>query len=223
MNDCDVQDLDFINGETELLGYMNEAIDDAESIVHTLGLEAKYFLIPGTIALVNGTSDYSLPSDIFASKIVQVFYVNGNTKYEVFRIRDLKSTPFFQAGDDYQYLPITTTGTANNMRVRLYPTPAENGTYIQLFYIRNATVMTTSTAATNVCEIPESQNFVMAHCRYRIFEKMGNPLIAEAKEQLIAQKALMIETLQEQVPDENTLAMQDMSFYEDQLLGRRIY
>lgn len=220
-NDLDVQDLDFINGETELLGYINEAINDAESLIHTLGLHAKYFLAQANLSFVSGTTDYVLPSDIFASKIVQVFYINGQIKYEVFRVRDLRETPYFQAGDDYRYLLLTTTGTANNMRMRFYPTPAENGSYIQIFYIRNVTPMTTSTAATNVCEIPEAVNFIFAHCRYRIYEKMGNPNIVEAKEQLGAQRQLMVDTLQEQVPDENTLVEPDMSFYEDTYLGRR--
>lgn len=220
-NDLDVQDLDFINGDTELLGYINEAIDDAESIIHTLGLDSQYFLTQGTLPLVNGTSDYTLPAGIFASKIKKLFYINGETKYEIFRIRDLAETPFFQSGDDYRYVLLTTTGTANNMRIRFYPTPAESGSVITIWYIRNVTAMTSSTAATNVCEIPEAVNFVYTHARYRIYEKMGNPNLTEAKEQLVAQRDLMIQTLQEMVPDENTLVQPDMSFYEDNYLGRR--
>lgn len=221
MNDLDVEDLDFIHGETELLGYINEALRDAEAIVHTLGLEADYFLIPATISLVSGTADYVLPSDIFASKIKAMFYINGNTKYEIFRVRDLRETPYFQAGDDYRYQLITTTGTANNMRVRFYPTPAETGAYIQVWYIRNIATMTTSTAATNVCELPESINFLFAHCKMRIYEKMGNQNLQLAVTVLQAQKDLMIQTLQEMVPDQNTLVPPDLSFYEDTYLGRR--
>lgn len=220
-NDLDVQDLDFINGETELLGYINEALRDAEALVHTLGLEADYFLIPATITLVSGTSDYVLPADIFASKIKAMFYINGNTKYEIYRVRDLRETPYFQTGDDYKYQLITTTGTANNMRVRFYPTPAESGAYVTVWYIRNVTTMTTSTAATNVCELPESVNFLLAHCKVRIYEKMGNPNLPEALAVLQTQKQLMVETLQEMVPDQDTLVKPDLSFYEDTYLGRR--
>lgn len=223
-NDLDVQDLDFINGDTELLGYINEALNDAESIIHNLGLECNYFLVQDTMTFVNGQADYTLPASIFASKIKKVFYINGNTKYEIFRNRDLSETPFFQSGDDYQYLLLTVAAgtSANNMRMRFYPTPAESGSYIQIWYLRNVTTLTSSTSdATNVCEIPEAVNFIYAHCRYRIYEKMGNPNIMEAKEQLVAQKSLMIETLQEQVPDENTIVKPDMSFYEDVYLGKR--
>lgn len=221
LNDLDISDLDFINGETELLGYINEAIDDAESLVHTLGLEANYFLSQGNITLASGTVDYSLPSDIYADKIKMLFYINGTTKYEVFRVRDLRETPFFQSGDDYRYLLLMTTGTANNVRMRVFPTPAESGSYFQIWYIRNATKMTTSTGSTNVCEIPESQNFIYQHVKLRVYEKMGNPNLQLAIQEFAAQKQLMVETLQEMVPDGNTLVEPDLSFYEDTYLGRR--
>ncbi len=220
MNDLDIEDLDFINGETELLGYINEAINDAESIIHTLGLEAEYFLTPSTLTLVSGTADYTLPSTIFASKIKAMLYANGDKKYELLRIRDVRSTPYFQAGENYMYLLIVTTGTANNARVRLYPTPAESGAYVTVWHIRNVTAMTTSTAATNVCEIPEAVNFVLSHCKMRILAKMGNPN-AQLEVQIVqAQKDLMIQTLQEMVPDGDTLVQPDLSFYEDSYLGR---
>jgi len=215
LNDLDIQDLDFINGETELLGYINEALNDAEALVHTLGLEADYFLTPSTITLVSGTEDYVLPTNIYASKIKALFYVNGEKKYEIIRIRNLRETPYFQAGEYYKYQLLTTTGTANNMRMRLYPTPAESGAFLTMWYIRNLTTMTTSTAATNVCELPESVNFLLQHCKVRIYEKMGNPNLQLAMQQLLIQKQLMVETLQEMVPDENTLVEPDLSFYED--------
>lgn len=222
-NDLDIEDLDFLDGETELLGYINEAIDDAESIIHTLGLDAYYFNTQSTITLASGTSDYSLPSDIFATKIRKMFYINGSKKYEIFRIRDLNETPFFQASDDYKYQIVTTSGTANNWRVRFYPTPAESGVYVTIWYIRNATRMTTSTAATNICEIPDSTNFIFQHVKFRVYEKMGNPLMQQAQQMLQVQKDLMTNTLQEMVPDENTLIQPDTSFYEDATMMNNIF
>lgn len=223
MNDLDIEDLDFVNGETELLGYINEALDDGESIIHTLGLESDYFLSQDYIALVSGTYDYALPSNIFASKIKKIFYINGQIKYEVFRIRNLNETPFFQSGDDYKYSLIATTGTANNMRIRFYPTPSETSSQnIVIWFIRNVTKMTTSTAATNVCELPEFVNFLLQHCKCRIYEKMGNPNLPNALEEFKAIKQLMVETLQEMVPDANSIVEPDVSFYEDSYLGRQI-
>lgn len=224
MNDLDVEDLDFINGDTELLGYINEAINDAEAIVHTLGLESNYFLVQDTLTFVSGTNDYTLPTGIFASKIKKLFYLNGQTKYEIFRVRDITETPYFQNGDDYRYVLLTKTSptTANNMRIRFYPDVLESGSFVQIWYLRNALTLTSSTTdAANVCEIPESVNFIFSHCKVRIYEKMGNPNLDLAIASFREQKQLMIETLQEMVPDENTLVRPDMSFYEDTYLGRR--
>lgn len=219
LNDLDIYDLDFVNGEAELLGYINEALRDAQSEIHTLGLDAAYFLSQSTITLASGTSDYSLPSDIFANRIKKMFYVNGTTNYEIFRLRDLKIVPLIQASEDYRYLPLVKAANtaANNARIRIFPTPAESGAYVQVWYIRNITTMTTSTSdSTNVCEIPECVNFLFQHVKLRIYEKIIHPNTQLAMAQLVAQRQLMIDTLKEMVPDENTIIDPDTSSYYEQ-------
>lgn len=213
-NDLDLSDEDFIT-ETEFLGYLNEAIDDCESIIHNLGLEAKYFLNTDTLSLVSGTSDYDPPSDIFANKIVKQFYINGSKKYEIFRVRDIAEVPWIQAGEDYKYMILNLTG---GIKHRFYPTPAESGAYIQRYYIRNVRKLTTSTASTNTCEIPESINFIFAHTKFRVYEKEGNPNLAEAGENLKLQHDLMVQNLQEFTQDNNTQIQPDMTFYDDMYL-----
>lgn len=217
-NDLDIQDFDFINGDTELVGYVNEAIDDSESFIHTLGLDSYYFLTQGTLTLVSGTSDYALPTDIFANKIRRVFFINGATKYEVVRIRDLNRVPYYQSSDDYEYLLVNSGTRPNAMRLRLYPASRDNGALVQIWYIRNMYRITTDdTDALNVCEAPECINFIYQHVKKRVYEKMGNPNLAMAINDLLLQKELMVQTLQEMVPDENTLVQQDFSFYEDSM------
>jgi hypothetical protein len=77
------EDLDLINepfiSSDELLGYMNEAIEEAETAVHTLGIEDTYFLATDFINLVSGQSAYNLPTDIYANKIRKMFYSNPIT------------------------------------------------------------------------------------------------------------------------------------------------
>lgn len=221
-NDLDVQDLDFINGDTELLGYINEAIDDAESIIHTLGIDSHYFLKQTTITASVGSGDYSeysLPTDIFANKIRKLFFINGSLKYEVFRIRDLKKIPFYQSADDYEYVLVSSGTRPIPMKLRIYPASREAGSVFTIWYIRNAYKMTSSEIdAANVCEIPEAINFVYQHAKMRIYEKMGNPNLSKSIADLGAQKDLMVQTLQEMVPDENTEALQDFTFYQDSIL-----
>lgn len=211
-NDLDLIDEDFVS-ETELLGYMNEAIDDAETLIHTLGLESRYFLTMDTLTLVSGTSDYSMPSDIYANKLVKVQYINGSKKYDVVRIRDLSEIPNVQSGDDYRYIVFNFTA---GVKKRIYPTPLESGAYINRYYIRNVRSLTSSTDASNTCELPECINFLYSHVKMRVAEKER---IAENVQKAMAdvkvQYELMAQTLQEMIPDGDNSIIPDMSFYED--------
>lgn len=214
-NDLDLWDEDFTS-ETEFLGYLNEAIDDCESVIHNLGLEAKYFLQTDSMSLVSGTSDYDPPTDIYASKIVKMHYVNGSKKYEIQRIRDLNEIPWVQAGEDYRYVIYNLTA---GVKFRLYPTPAESGSYVTRYYIRNVRKLTTSTGSDNTCEIPEAINFIYAHVKVKIYEKEGNPLLPEAQNNLKLQHDLMVQNLQEMTQDGNNAILPDLSFYEDMYLN----
>jgi len=210
-NDCDIVDEDFIS-ETELLGYINEAISAAETAIHNLHHEDKYFLTNATFNWVNGTSDYALPTDIYANKIRKIWYSNGSQNYEIVRIKDLTEVNYFQAGDVYQYLLVNAAGTGP--RARFFPTVAETSTNASIWYIREMVRMTTSALATNICEVYECQNFVFAYVRHAVAVKSRNAaLIAETKEDKVIQYNLMMETLKEMVPDENNQIPMDLTHY----------
>ena len=55
--DLDLEQEQFVTA-SELTGYINEAIDDAEAIIH--GLYRDYFLTQENLSLVNGTKEYAL-------------------------------------------------------------------------------------------------------------------------------------------------------------------
>lgn len=74
-NDMDLINEPFIQDE-ELVGYMNEAIKDAQTAIHNLGIEGGYFLTPACLNLVSNQQAYSLPSDIYANKIMGMFFQN---------------------------------------------------------------------------------------------------------------------------------------------------
>ena len=77
------EDLDLINepfiSSDELLGYMNEAIEEAETAIHTIGIEDTYFMSSDFIFLQPGVSQYALPADIYGNKIRKIFYSNPIT------------------------------------------------------------------------------------------------------------------------------------------------
>lgn len=219
-NDYDITDEVWVSPE-ELVGYINDAIDDAETAIHTMHHEDKYFLTTATLTLVAGTADYAFPADIYGSKVRHLFYNNGSRQYEIERIKDLRRTLLLSSGTTYQYLIVNTTATASP-RIRLYPTPQEAGAYLEIWYVRNMARMTTSAAITNVCEIPECINFVTQHVKYNLAKKSRNPLMIQAEDKdRTLQYNLMLEALKDMTVDENNLIPMDLTHYNngDYILG----
>lgn len=213
-NDYDITDQIWIP-ETELLGYINEAIDDAETAIHTLHHEDKYFLVTSTFSWVNGTADYVLPTDIYSNKIRLVQYSNGSQIYDILRITRLHEIPFIQSSDDYRYLIVN--DSTNGVRARFYPTPAETSSNAIIWYVRNMKRMTTSAASTNVCEIPECVNFVYQHVKKNLAKKTRRTdLIAVEDSDLKVQYSIMLDALKDMTAEENNLVPFDLSSYWDQ-------
>ncbi len=209
LNDLDLEDEIFITA-IEMLGYVNEAIDNAEAQIHALYED--YFLTFDNLALVTNTSTYAMPSDIYANKIRSIYYVNGSTKYAIKRWkRPLDLIPFVDNSDDYEYLPINTA--ASGYQMKLYPAAQEtSATNVTRWYIRNAKVLT---LAADVCDIPEFINYILQYTKMRCYEKEGHVTTLKAIEDTEKEKQLMIQTLTNMVDDEDTEIRKDLSFYED--------
>src|SRR5574343_1459592 len=84
--DLDLETEDFVQA-AELLGYVNEAIDECESEIHKLGMEDHYFTSRAYLPLVINEEEYELPSNIYANKIRRVMYHKGNIIFPVRRLR----------------------------------------------------------------------------------------------------------------------------------------
>ena len=213
--DLDLEGETFITDE-EMLGYANEAVDEVERQIHALYDD--YFLTRSTIALVAGTEEYALPSDIYAMKIRAVVYRNGSQVWQVPRIRDWKK--FLQYEMD-QATGTTSPGsygffvlnqTAGSPKIVFAPTPQETGSFLKIWYIRNANTLTT-TAST--FDIPESINYVMQYMKVRCYEKEMNPNIQKAMVDLEREKTDTLAVLANMFPDnENDIEM-DTRLYDD--------
>lgn len=108
-NDYDITDEVWVDDD-ELAGYINDAIDDSETAIHTMSSEDKYFLTSTPLVLTSGTTDLVYPSDIYANKIRKIFYLNGSIHYEIEKMRRIENTvilgdPNYGNGR-YQYLPV---------------------------------------------------------------------------------------------------------------------
>lgn len=213
--DLDLQDETFIQPD-ELLGYANEAIDEAEAEIHSIYED--YFLTSSPVSLVSGTSEYSLPSDIYAHKIRGIVYRSGDIMFQVPRIKDWNK--FLKMAYETQY-PATTTykyiikneSAVVGPKIVLFPSARETSASVMtVWYLRNANRLT---SLTSICDIPEFVNFVIQFTKVRCYEKEGHPNLQFAVQALQKQRQLMVETLSDMVPDGDTSIEMDITAYEE--------
>ena len=154
--DLDLEQEQFVTA-SELTGYINEAIDDAEAIIH--GLYRDYFLTQENLSLVNGTKEYALPTGIYANKIRRLLYDNGTRKYRVQRLKQLDLIMNIDSDEQFRY--VLRNDAAGTYTFDFYPTPEKNETdVISIWYIRNANRLS---AETDVCDIVDFVNYIFAH------------------------------------------------------------
>lgn len=215
--ECDLQDEDFVS-PSELLAYANEAIDEAESEIHSLYED--YFLKKVDIPIQSGDEFLPLPvhmPDIYADKIRRVIFTEagGTTVYTVTRLKDWKKFEQKAVADTqvttdlYQYFLVNST--PGNPELMLVPRSREAGV-LTVWYLRNANRLETDT---DICDIPEFVNFVLAHLKMKVYAKEGHVGYPAALERVEAERARMVSVLASRVPDaENEIEM-DLSHYDD--------
>lgn len=227
-SELDLQEETFI-GPDELVGYFNDAIHEAESEI--LKINEDYLLSYTTLSMVTGESLIDLPANIYAQKIRALIYINGSTQYSVKRIRGankfdiLTQIQQYGTSDDYRYIPINQTA-GQQSKIQLVPTSREDGDYLTLWFIRSANRIPTAaelgTAPTDsntdaqnntVLDLPEAANFIFEFVKRKCLPKDGDPRVAEQDVVTERQRALMIETLTDQVPDDDDTILPDMDFY----------
>jgi hypothetical protein len=199
-----------------MLSYCNEAIDECESEIHTTYED--YFLSKTTISLVAGQDLYSLPTDIYASKIRGIIYQENDLIYPVRRFREMDKfekilfTQNKNPATSYNYILLNTSAAAG-IKLQLIPTARSNLTDgLHIWYIRNANRMVDDTS---ICDIPEFASFVLQWMKMRCYEKDGDQRYQGAAALMEQQRRQMIDTLTNMVPDGDNELEMDTTFYED--------
>lgn len=209
-NDLDLNEDPMITDEM-LLAWANNAVDEAEQHVLGCGVGADYFLQSESLALVSGTSEYALPANILAHKIRMISYDNGSQQYEIKRIRNLKLVPNIETGSEYRYLIVTTSAGA--ARLKLYPASAEDSaSNVTVWFIGNANALVDDSSTVN---IPEATNFIISYIKLECLRREGHPNQGVQEQERERQRALLIETLADMVPDEDNEIQIDTSFYDE--------
>ena len=215
--DLDIQDETFIR-PTELVTYINEAIDEAEAEIHSLYED--YFLKYVQFQLSSGDEFLSMPTlmpDIYADKVRTIMFRlnNSTTVYEVKRLRD--SNKFAQKAmmdvtnstDLYHYMMVN--NIVGNPQIVLVPKSRESGT-VTIWYLRNANRLSLST---DICDIPEFINFIFAHVKLTVYAKEGHPNMQAWASRLEQERERMTSVLATRVPDNANEIEMDTSGYDE--------
>ncbi len=220
--ELDLEAEDIVQPE-EFQEYVNDGIDEAEAEIHKLGLEDEYFLTKAFLALNTGVGEYSLPANIYANKIRKVIYKSGSQVYEIKRLRGKKKFEviadielYGNTLDYYQYL-LTNPDADGGVVFNLYPPSRETSTQnANIWYIRCANRWVDLVVDTTLCDLPAfALNFLYAYVQWRCFDKEQHPGAGEKKAYKEEAKRLMVETLTNMVPDEESGIEMDLSSYDD--------
>lgn len=214
--ECDLEGEIFIS-PSEMLGYCNEAIDNAEKIVKNT--YADYFLDKQPLTLVEGSNEVSLPSRIYAHKIRRITFRSGTKVYTIARIKDWKKFEAYEQGqasstnsDDLVYFLINSAAGTPKIVFPRNVTAAEAAATVTCWQVRQANRLVDDS---DVMDIPEAANYIMAFMRYKCFSKEGHPGTSLAIAQLNAEEASLQGDLADMVPDADDELQMDASFYED--------
>lgn len=214
--DLDLEEENFIQ-DTEMLGYFNEAIRECEAEILTIYED--YFLTRANLALVNGTSLYSLPTGIYASKIRGIIYNNQTIIYEIKRIRTAKrflerSLIIYQdPTDEYRYILLNSSVTAG-VQIELSPPSKEtSASNVIVWFIRKVVEVALDS---DVIDIPEFINFIYAFVKAKCKQKENaGTMPPDAAAEVEQQRQMMVSTLSYRVPDDDTEITKDVSFYQE--------
>lgn len=233
-SDLGMEDELFITPD-EMAGYFNEAIDEAEAEI--LKIHEDYFLNKFLVPLVVTEAEIELPTDMYGQKIRAVTFNDGSRQYNVHRIRgsqkfiDIASTNQFDQAADYRYFLLN--GVAGEQaKMQITPPARETDTgKMVMWYIRNAQrvpmlgedigtvdtpiIVTEGIRDAIILDIPEFTSFLLQFVKVRCYEKDGDPRTELAVTALQNQRKMMVDTLTQQVPDDDDTVEMDLSHYRD--------
>jgi len=200
--------------DKDLRVYLNAAVRDAEKEIHNLFED--YFLSITDLTMTLDSKIVTFPSNIYANKIRKLFYfpTDKNNRYEIKRIIDKTLLMDIEDNDDYMYQIVNDSTNGNH--IELNPASRETSTLLKCLYIRNAkTIATDGTEDSEMLDIPECEDFIIAHVKAAVYENDGDPRMQKAEQKTEKERGQMIKSLNRSVPDEDTLIKQDLSFYDD--------
>lgn len=222
IRDLDLDHESFIR-DTELIEYFWDAVRDVSSQLLKMNPGDNYYLAKANISLVNGTGEYSMPSNIFGNKLVRIIYENGNRIYPV---KKLKGKYVFETYHvaryspsgipEYKYL-IQNQSTSAGFQIALVPKSQETlANALTVWYLREPEK---ATLDAHYIDIPEEYiqyvySFVKVEC---LKKDVGNPMLEVELALKVEMRKDMIDGLSDQTADGDNEIENDMQHYNDSI------
>ncbi len=214
-------DADELVTDSKMFSFINSAVRSLTAEMLKLGVEDKYYETNAKLSIVANTEEYSLPVDIYISKLYKIIHqkpgynevlpikrLRGVAEYEKYHDANL----YNHTNPDYAYKILNRTGVH---KLILVPTPKVSETdSITIWYARKALVVD---QVTDIVDVPEEMisyilTFVKVEC---LKVDVGNPLLQPMMQELKELRQVVIDTLTDQTHDGDNLIEPDLSHYKD--------
>jgi hypothetical protein len=207
----DELDIDIDQGEVVSDTQFKRAVNryTRECALHIYPMNQDYYRTTDIVSLVDATSEYAMPTGIFANKIRYVQFDDSSVDYEVFRIK-LEEIPNVETTDDFQYDIINKI--SGGTKYKVYPTPTANdSTSMTRHFIR---AINEVSGDASVIDLPDTT--LLYHlCKIFLMRKKGDPMLAMEIQQTPYYQRLYHTNLEVMLPNWNEQMDPDLSHYEE--------
>jgi hypothetical protein len=202
--------------EQELINMANRAINRVESRV--IQLQQDYFLTVAEIDVTENVLEYDLPDDIYGQKIRRIFWdqegFNKKRLYRATNIDDMEEMRDFSSYDyrkKLRYMILNSSTGGKKITLSYSDADAK----LKIYYTRDAARFTINGGDSQVCDIPEFADAVIAYMGYLVEKKDKSPTLNATKQDYIDIMEELTSSLGQAVNDEDFMIEPDTEIFDD--------
>jgi len=208
-NDQELHAENFVT-KPEIVQYIDDAIEDAEQLI--IDSFSDFFLTSVDASLTEGDKLVALPSDIYDLRIRGLYYdkngfdQNATAGGRWYKIKKLPLERFAAVhSDDHYHYRLMNKDTGPELQI--FPDFRETTTSnVKLFYIRQARRLVDDS---DILEKGLKPQFILAHAKFSIMEKEGDPMADTMLERLNLQSEKLISAVS-RLTDDNEDSLLEM-------------
>jgi hypothetical protein len=198
----------------------------------------KYIIFSPSLKRLTVTHDNAAPSvltlsghGLYENERIQVEAVTGGTlpvavttSTDYYAVQVTSSTFQIAASRGGSGIQLATGSslvvTNDGPKIRLSPQSVEtSSTNVKVWYIRSCKRVNPSDSVedrdTTTIDIPEFSNYILSYVKAKVLNKEGSAMLPEALQELADNEQIMVDTLQQMVPDNDDVIEGDFSSYEE--------